>query len=238
MTHSNVDPSEIEHFTALAQQWWDTAGPMGPLHAINPLRLSFIQRFEQLSGQTVLDVGCGGGILTEALAQAGAQASGIDLAEDSIAVAQQHAQDNGLQIDYQICPVEQLAEQQPASFDSITCMEMLEHVPDPAAIVTACSQLLKPGGSLYLSTINRNPKSFALAIVGAEHILNLIPKGTHHYEKFIKPSELGRWCRQAGLTVGTVQGMTYNPINKTHKLSRDVDVNYLMRATKPAQDPA
>ena len=233
MTQANVDPSEIQHFSALAQQWWDRSGPMGPLHAINPLRMAFIERFETLAGQTVLDVGCGGGILSEALAQAGAQVTAIDLAEDSIQVAREHAQQGGLSIDYQVCAVEQLAEQQPARFDSISCMEMLEHVPDPGAIVAACARLLKPGGSLYLSTINRNPKSFALAIVGAEHVLNLIPKGTHHYDKFIKPSELAAWCRSQGLSVGSIEGMTYNPLTRTHKLSRDVDVNYLMRASAP-----
>ena len=232
MQQTNVDPSEIEHFSALAKQWWDKNGPMGPLHAINPLRMAFIERFEQLQNQKVVDVGCGGGILTEALAQAGAHAIGIDLAQDSIEVARQHAIQNELQIDYQVCAVEHLAQQQAAQYDSVTCMEMLEHVPDPSSIVKACAQLLKPGGSLYLSTINRNPKSFAFAIVGAEHVLNLIPKGTHHYDKFIKPSELASWCRDAGLEASTVQGMSYNPLTRAHKLSRDVDVNYLMRATK------
>ncbi|MGJ8670760.1 MAG: bifunctional 2-polyprenyl-6-hydroxyphenol methylase/3-demethylubiquinol 3-O-methyltransferase UbiG [Oceanococcus sp.] len=234
MTQANVDPSEIEHFSALAKQWWETSGPMGPLHAINPLRLGFIERFEQLDGQKIVDVGCGGGILTEALAKSGAQASGIDLAHDSIQVATDHAAGNKLKIDYQVCAVEQFAQEHHGQFDSVTCMEMLEHVPDPAAIVSACAQLLKPGGSLYLSTINRNPKSFALAIVGAEHVLNLIPKGTHHYDKFIKPSELAAWCRASKLEVGSVQGMSYNPLTRTHKLTRDVDVNYLMRASKPA----
>ena len=236
MTQVNVDSSEIEHFAALAQQWWDTSGPMGPLHAINPLRMAFIERFERLNGQKIVDIGCGGGILTEALAKAGAQACGIDLAQDSIQVAVEHAASSNLTIDYRICAAEDLAEKHAAAFDSVTCMEMLEHVPDPAAIVSACAALLKPGGSLYLSTINRNPKSFALAIVGAEHVLNLIPKGTHHYDKFIKPSELASWCRAAGLDVGSVQGMSYNPLTRTHKLTRDVDVNYLMRASKPAQD--
>lgn len=231
---ANVDPAEIQHFSGLAEQWWDLNGPMGPLHAINPLRLSFIQRTENLSGKTVLDVGCGGGILSESLAQAGAKVTAIDMAQDSISIAQQHASENGLVIDYRCCIVEDLAETMPASFDVISCMEMLEHVPDPAAILSSCAKLLKPGGGLYLSTINRNPKSFALAIVGAEHILNLIPKGTHHYDKFIKPSELGSWCRQAGLEVGAIEGMSYNPLSRTYKLGRDVDVNYLLQAHKPA----
>ncbi len=237
MTHANVDKSEIEHFSRLAHEWWDKDGPMGPLHAINPLRMAFIERFENLNGQHVLDVGCGGGILTEALARSGAQTTGIDLAQDSIEIARQHAEGASLPIRYQTCAVESLLPDQAGQYDSITCMEMLEHVPDPAAIVKACAALLKPGGALYLSTINRNPKSFALAIVGAEHVLNLIPKGTHHYDKFIKPSELAAWCRAAGLDAGPVQGMSYNPLTRTHKLGRDVDVNYLMRACKASLDP-
>ncbi len=230
----NADPAELKHFSALAEQWWDTRGPMGPLHEINPLRLSFIQRFETLNGLNVLDVGCGGGILSESLARAGAQTCAIDLAHESIQVARQHASAQNIDVEYIEISAEDLAEQRAAKFDVITCMEMLEHVPDPLSIVQACSRLLKPAGRLYLSTINRNPKSFALAIVGAEHVLNLIPKGTHEYAKFIKPSELANWCRTSGLDIGPTEGMSYNPLTRTHRLSRDVSVNYLMRAYKPA----
>ncbi len=232
-THSNADPSELQHFGALAKQWWDTRGPMGPLHDINPLRLAFIQRFEVLDGLKALDVGCGGGILSESLARAGADTCGIDLAHESIQVARQHAADQGVSIEYLEIAAEDLAEQRAGQFDVITCMEMLEHVPDPLSVIQACERLLKPCGRLYLSTINRNPKAFALAIVGAEHVLNLIPKGTHEYAKFIKPSELATWCRQCGLDSGATEGMTYNPLTRTHRLSRDVSVNYLMRAVKP-----
>jgi 2-polyprenyl-6-hydroxyphenyl methylase/3-demethylubiquinone-9 3-methyltransferase len=230
--NSNFDAAEVGKFDALAKQWWDKQGPMGPLHAINPLRLSFIERFADIADKTVLDVGCGGGILTEALARAGAHATGLDLAQDALNVASQHAAEHGVAVNYQCGAVEALASSQPESFDLITCMEMLEHVPDPAAIVQACAQLLKPGGQLFMSTINRNPKAFALAIVGAEHVLGLIPKGTHEYAKFIQPAELARWCRDAGLQVGAMQGMSYNPLTRTHALSTDVDVNYLMHCTK------
>lgn len=234
-THkTNADPGELQHFAALAQQWWDAKGPMGPLHEINPLRLSFIQRFESLDGLKALDVGCGGGILSEALARAGAHTCAIDLAHESVEVARQHAAEQGLEVEYLEISAEDLAEQREAQFDVITCMEMLEHVPDPQSVIAACTRLLKPGGRLYLSTINRNPKAFALAIVGAEHVLGLIPKGTHEYAKFIKPSELAGWCRQCGLHSGPTEGMTYNPLTRTHRLSRDVSVNYLMRAIKPA----
>ncbi len=233
MEWNNADPAELEKFAALAAQWWDKQGPMSPLHAINPLRMSFIERFEDLASLRVLDVGCGGGILSEALARAGAVTTGIDLAAEAVAAAREHANGQELALDYRDCAVEDLAAQAPGSFAVITCMEMLEHVPDPAAIVQACARLLEPGGRLYLSTINRNPKSFALAIVGAEHILGLIPKGTHDYAKFIQPAELASWCRQAGLEVGAMQGLSYNPLTRTHRLSHDVDVNYLLRCEKP-----
>lgn len=229
----NADSAELAKFGALAAQWWDPAGPMGPLHAINPLRMAFIERFEDLQDRKVLDIGCGGGILSEALARAGADTLGIDLAEDALAAAAAHAKPAGLSLQYRAIAAEQLAAEQPGAYEIITCMEMLEHVPDPAAIIGACDKLLAPGGRLYLSTLNRNPKSFVQAIVGAEHLLGLIPKGTHDYARFIRPSELARWCRQAGLEVGAMQGMSYNPLTRTHRLSDDVDVNYLMRCVKP-----
>ncbi len=229
----NADPDELEKFSALAAHWWDSTGPMAPLHAINPLRLSFIERFDDLADLRVLDVGCGGGILTEGLARAGARACGVDLAEDALAAARQHASSQGLPIDYRHCAIEELAALEPAGFDLVTCMEMLEHVPDPAAVVQACAQLLKPGGALYLSTLNRNPKSFLMAIVGAEHLLQIVPRGTHDYARFIKPSELAGWCRQAGLEVDAQQGLHYNPLTRTYSLGRDVDVNYLMRCHRP-----
>ena len=229
---SNADPTELDKFSALAREWWDPQGPMAPLHAINPLRMSFIEQYEDPEDLRVLDVGCGGGILTEALARAGASATGIDLAGDALRVASEHARAAGLDIDYREIPIETLADAEPGRYDVITCMEMLEHVPDPAAVIGACARLLKPGGRAYLSTLNRNPKSFLLAIVGAEHVLNLIPKGTHEYARFIKPSELAAWCRQAGLDVGAIKGLQYNPLTRTHKLGNDVDVNYLMRCEK------
>ncbi len=233
MNTNNADPAELAKFSALARHWWDPQGPMGPLHAINPLRMDFIEQDEELAGLKVLDVGCGGGILSEALARAGGRCTGIDLASDALAAARAHADEQGLDIDYRLCPAEQLAREMPAQFDLICCMEMLEHVPDPAAIIAACASLLKPGGHLYLSTINRNPKAFMLAIVGAEHVLGLIPKGTHDYAKFITPAELAAWCRQAGLKVGAMRGLQYNPLSRSHRLSRDVSVNYLMHCSKP-----
>ncbi len=229
----NADPAELDKFSALAAHWWDSSGPMAPLHAINPLRLSFIERFDELAGLRVLDVGCGGGILTEGLARAGARASGVDLAEDALEAGRVHARSAGLQIDYRCCAIEDLAASQAGEFDLLTCMEMLEHVPDPAAVVQACARLLKPGGALYLSTLNRNPKSFLMAIVGAEHLLRIVPRGTHDYARFIRPSELAGWCRQAGLVVDAQQGLHYNPLTRTYSLQRNVDVNYLMRCHRP-----
>lgn len=230
---TNVDPAEIAKFSALATRWWDENSEFKPLHDINPLRLDYIDQHAPLADKKVLDVGCGGGILSEGMAKAGAEVTGIDMAEASLNVAKLHCLESELEIDYQLIPVEALAEQVPASFDTVTCLEMLEHVPDPASIITACAALLKPGGNLFLSTINRNPKSYLFAIVGAEHILKLLPKGTHEHKKFIRPSELAQWSRQAGLESNDIKGMVYNPLTGVYKLSSDVSVNYLMHMKKP-----
>ena len=231
---SNVDHAEVAKFEALASRWWDKESEFKPLHDINPLRTNFIDGHVKLAGKKVLDVGCGGGILSEAMAQRGATVSGIDMGEAPLKIAKLHALESGLNINYQKIPVEELAEQQPESFDVVTCLEMLEHVPDPASIIQACYKLCKPGGQVFFSTLNRNPKSFLLAVVGAEYVLNMLPKGTHDYKKFIRPSELAAWARHTGLTIGELTGMSYNPITKTYKLGRDTDVNYLMQTTKPA----
>lgn len=229
---SNVDQAEVAKFEALASRWWDKESEFKPLHDINPLRTNFIDGHAPLAGKKVLDVGCGGGILSEAMAQRGASVSGIDMGDAPLKIAKLHALESGLIIDYQKIPVEELADKQPESFDVVTCLEMLEHVPDPSSIIQACFKLCKPGGHVFFSTLNRNPKSFLLAVVGAEYILNMLPKGTHDYKKFIRPSELAAWARQAGLEVGELIGMTYNPITKTYKLGRDTDVNYLMHTKK------
>lgn len=232
---SNVDRSEIGHFDRLASSWWDAKGEMGPLHALNPPRVRFIdQACGGLQGKRALDVGCGGGILTEALAARGAQASGIDLAQAALDVARDHAAKSALQIDYRAIAAEVLALESPASFDLVCCLEMLEHVPDPASVVRACAQLVKPGGDVVFSTINRNPKSFALAIVGAEYLMNLIPRGTHDYAKFIRPSELTQWCRQAGLDAVSLRGLRYNPLLRSASLADDIDVNYLLHCRRAA----
>lgn len=231
---SNVDHAEVAKFEALASRWWDKESEFKPLHDINPLRTNFIDGHVKLAGKKVLDVGCGGGILSEAMAQRGATVSGIDMGEAPLKIAKLHALESGLNINYQKIPAEELAEQQPESFDVVTCLEMLEHVPDPASIIQACYKLCKPGGQVFFSTLNRNPKSFLLAVVGAEYVLNMLPKGTHDYKKFIRPSELAAWARHTGLTIGELTGMSYNPITKTYKLGRDTDVNYLMQTTKPA----
>lgn len=229
----NVDQAEIAKFEALASRWWDRAGDFRPLHLMNPLRANWIDARAPVAGRRVLDVGCGGGILSEALAQRGAEVTGIDMGEAPLAVARLHLVESGLVIDYRHASAEELANEVPASFDIVTCMEVLEHVPDPASLVRACAQLVRPGGHLFFATINRNPKSYVFAILGAEHILKLLPKGTHDYARFIRPSELAGWARAAGLTLGEVEGMLYNPITRTFSLGRNVDVNYLLHAQKP-----
>jgi len=229
----NVDPSEIAKFSALAHRWWDPTSEFRPLHEINPLRLGHIERLVGgLEGRRVLDVGCGGGILAEAMAAKGAKVMGIDLAEKPLKVAALHQMESGSAVDYRLVAAEVLADEMPGAFDLVTCMEMLEHVPDPASIVKACHRLVKPGGWVTFSTINRNPKSFLFAIVGAEYVLRLLPRGTHEYARFITPSELARHCRGAGLSIADLTGMTYNPVTRAYALGRDVDVNYLLAARR------
>ena len=229
---SNADPIELEKFSQLAHKWWDPNSEFKPLHEINPLRLAYIDRIASLAGKTALDVGCGGGILSEALADAGATVTGIDLADKSLSVAKLHLLESSKQVEYRKVAAESLAEERPAHYDVVTCMEMLEHVPDPAAIVAACAKLVKPGGHVFFSTLNRNPKSYLFAIIGAEYVLNLLPRGTHDYAKFIKPSELAQWCRNAGLGVSEVTGMSYNPLDKSYSLGRDTSVNYLLASQR------
>ena len=229
----NVDTAEIAKFEQLASRWWDTQGEMAPLHVINPARLRYVERaVGNLKGLAALDVGCGGGILTEALARAGARALGIDLAEASIQVGREHAESSALEVEYRTVAAEDLARERPESFDLVCCMEMLEHVPDPAQTIQACARLVKPDGHLVFSTINRNLKSYALMIVGAEYMLRLLPRGTHEYAKFIRPSELDRWARDAGLTTLDISGLRYDPLLKTASVGTDVDVNYLMHCRK------
>jgi 2-polyprenyl-6-hydroxyphenyl methylase/3-demethylubiquinone-9 3-methyltransferase len=233
-TSTNVDPAEIAKFEALASRWWDPTSEFKPLHDINPLRCNFIDERARLAGKTVLDVGCGGGILSEAMAQRGANVTGIDMGAAPLAVARLHALESGVTVDYRQLPVEQLAAEQPGHYDVVTCLEMLEHVPDPAAVIKACAELAKPGAHLFFSTINRNPKSYLFAIVGAEYLLKLLPKGTHEYGKFIRPAELASWVRAAGLNLESIIGMTYNPLIKKYSLSEtDVDVNYMIHTKKP-----
>ena len=232
----NIDRDEIAKFEELASRWWDPESEFQPLHAINPLRLEWIDARTPLKGKTMLDVGCGGGILAESMAARGARVTGIDMGEAPLSVARLHLKESGHSVEYLRSTAEQLAQEKPESFDAVTCMELLEHVPDPSAVVGACAQLVKPGGAVFFSTINRNPKSLLLAIVSAEYILKLLPKGTHEYRKFIKPSELSRYARQVSLQVRDLTGMVYSPFSKEYRLGRDVDVNYLMHCTKPGTD--
>ncbi|MFZ9348778.1 MAG: bifunctional 2-polyprenyl-6-hydroxyphenol methylase/3-demethylubiquinol 3-O-methyltransferase UbiG [Arenimonas sp.] len=231
--NGNVHPHEIEKFGALASRWWDANGPQRPLHELNPVRLSYVCGFQPLSGRRVLDVGCGGGLLTEAMAAEGAQVTGIDLSEQLIDIARLHLLESGLKAEYRVISAEAMAAEQPAGFDAVTCMEMLEHVPDPQAIVQACFELLKPGGRLFLSTINRTPAAFALAVVGAEYVARLLPKGTHDYRSFIKPSELAAALRQSGFQLEDVSGLQYNPLTHKASIGSNTAVNYLMAARKP-----
>ena len=228
----NADPAELEKFSQLAHRWWDPEGEFRPLHEINPLRLGWIDQHAGLKGKVVLDVGCGGGILTEAMTRLGAQVTGIDLSDKALRVAELHLHESGLKVSYLKQSAEAFAEQNAGAFDVVTCMELLEHVPEPDAMVAACARLLKPGGQAFFSTINRNPKSYLFAVVGAEYVLKLLPKGTHDYARFIKPSELTRWCRAAGLRAEELVGMTYNPLTRVYRLGSDCDVNYLLRCTK------
>lgn len=229
----NVHPHEINKFGALAERWWDPAGEFKTLHAVNPLRLQFIRAHTPLAAKKIVDVGCGGGILSEALAAAGAEVLGIDLGEELLSVADLHGLESGIQVTYAKISVETLSAQQPAAFDVVTCMEMLEHVPDPVSVVRACSKLVKPGGAVFFSTLNRNLKAYLLAIVGAEYLLNMIPKGTHDYATFIRPSELTRWAREAGLELLSMEGISYNPLSGQFSLGSDLSVNYLAAFRRP-----
>jgi 2-polyprenyl-6-hydroxyphenyl methylase/3-demethylubiquinone-9 3-methyltransferase len=230
----NVDEAELAKFSALAQSWWDPAGPSKPLHELNPLRLRYVQRAVELKGAAALDVGCGGGILSEALARAGARVLGIDLSQAVLDVAELHALEGKIEVQYKSIAAEQLAMEQPAAFDLVTCMELLEHVPDPAATVAALAALVKPGGDVVVSTLNRKPLAFAVAIIGAEYIARILPRGTHEYLKFIRPSELARWGREAGLELIDLTGITYNPLTRSFRLSPNTDINYLAHFKRPA----
>lgn len=225
---NNIDTAEIAKFDALASRWWDPEGDFRPLHEINPLRLDYIRQRADLDGSKVLDVGCGGGILAESMAQKGAQVTGIDMAEKPLGVARLHQAESGTDVEYLQSTAEDLATERAGRYDVVTCLEMLEHVPSPASIISACCTLVKPGGDVFFSTINRNPKSFLFAIIGAEYVLNMLPKGTHEYEKLIRPSELESWARNAGLALKGSIGMHYNPLTKEYSLGPNVDVNYLM----------
>ena len=231
----NVDPNEIRKFEELASRWWDRNSEFKPLHDINPLRANWIDSLAPVAEQRILDVGCGGGILCEALAQRGATVTGIDMGEAPLAVGNLHSLESGVSVTYERSTAEDYATSHAEAFDTVTCLEMLEHVPDPSSVVAACAAMTKPGGTLFFSTINRNPKSYLLAIIGVEYVLRMLPKGTHEYSKFIRPSELSQWIRDAGLEIDQMTGLLYNPITKTYKLDeRDVDVNYMICARKPA----
>lgn len=231
-TTLNVDQAEVAKFEELASRWWDPHSEFKPLHDINPLRLDYIDRRANLAGKQVIDVGCGGGILSESMAQRGAHVTGIDMGEAPLSVARLHKLESGVDVDYQQMTAEEMASHHPQQYDVVTCLEMLEHVPDPASVIRACAELVKPDGHVFFSTINRNPKAYMLAIIGAEYLLNMLPKGTHDYSKFIKPSELESWVRQAELKVSEITGMTYNPLSRNYSLGRDVGVNYLVHCRK------
>ncbi|MGI9264753.1 MAG: bifunctional 2-polyprenyl-6-hydroxyphenol methylase/3-demethylubiquinol 3-O-methyltransferase UbiG [Gammaproteobacteria bacterium] len=233
---SNVDEQEIAKFNSLATRWWDSEGDFKPLHDINPARLNYIDRHAGVADKKILDVGCGGGILAESMAQMGAQVCGIDMAEAPLAVAKIHCQSSQVDVEYLRSTAESMASERPSNFDIVTCLEMLEHVPDPGAVIDACAQLVKPGGHVFFSTINRNAKAFLMAIVGAEYVLRLLPRGTHEYAKLIRPSELDSWIREADLELADIAGMHYNPFLRTCGIGGNVDVNYLVHATKPAAD--
>jgi 2-polyprenyl-6-hydroxyphenyl methylase/3-demethylubiquinone-9 3-methyltransferase len=228
----NADPAEIAKFSRLAHRWWDPQGEFRPLHEINPLRLAWIEKQAPLAGKAALDVGCGGGILAEAMARSGARVTGIDLGEKALRVAELHLAESGVAAEYFRVSAEEFAAARPGTYDVVTCMELLEHVPDPASAVTACARLAKPGGKVFFSTINRNPKAYLFAVIGAEYLLRLLPRGTHDYAKFVKPSELGAWCRSAGLLPERMRGMTYNPITGRYALGDDCDVNYLFACVR------
>ncbi|MBF8176236.1 MULTISPECIES: bifunctional 2-polyprenyl-6-hydroxyphenol methylase/3-demethylubiquinol 3-O-methyltransferase UbiG [Oxalobacteraceae] len=230
----NADPLELKKFSDLAHQWWDPTSEFRPLHEINPLRLGWINGRAPLAGKTVVDIGCGGGILAESMAKSGANVTGIDLSEKALKVADLHSLESGVQVRYELIAAEDLAEREAGRYDVVTCMEMLEHVPDPAAIVAACAKLAKPGGKVFFSTINRNPKAYLHAVIGAEYLLRMLPKGTHDYAKFITPAELSRFAREAGLDIDALKGMGYNPLTKIYSLNQDTSVNYLIACTKPA----
>lgn len=231
---TNADPTELQKFSDLAHRWWDPNSEFRPLHEINPLRLDWIDRHAPLKGKRVLDVGCGGGILSESMASRGATVTGIDLSEKALGVAKLHLLESGRSVNYRLSSAEDLAGQEAGSYDVVTCMEMLEHVPNPASTIAACAALVKPGGHVFFSTISRNPKAYLFAVIGAEYILQLLPKGTHDYAKFIKPSELSRWAKAVGLEIDEIIGMSYNPITKVYSLGRDTDVNYLVHTVRDA----
>ena len=233
MTTTNSDPSEIQKFSELAHRWWDPTSEFRPLHEINPLRLEWINARVPLAGKNVIDIGCGGGVLSESMAKKGAKVTGIDLSEKALKVADLHSLESGVEVRYKHIAAEDMAQEEPGQFDVVTCMEMLEHVPDPASIVRAAAALVKPGGHLFFSTLNRNPKSYLFAVIGAEYILRILPRGTHDYGKFITPAELAQFVRQAGLQVDGLRGLTYNPLTKIYSLNSDTSVNYMVACTKP-----
>ncbi len=234
MNTANVDPAELQKFSDLAHRWWDPTSEFRPLHEINPLRLGWIDAKADLAGKSILDVGCGGGLLSEGMAARGGRVTGIDLGEKPLGVARLHLFESGYEVEYLLMSAEALADEKPGSFDIVTCMEMLEHVPDPASTIMACANLVKPGGHVFFSTLNRNLKSYLFAIIGAEYLLDLVPRGTHEYEKFIRPSELARYCREAGLDLAGLAGLRYNPLTKKYSLSPETDVNYMVHTIKTA----